>query len=136
VPPLNSGVSYHMKRAAIVMSIIGVASGFAFALGAWVFGVSDDLLATIVVPTIFGGILVMTHWLTLRRFKSSSPRRAGLLVSNIALMAIMTLGVLSIAANPYYVEYPFARMIYIAVLAVLFMGPLVSNVFHLASRRW
>jgi hypothetical protein len=121
-----------MKRIATGFSILGIASGVAFVLGPWIFGVRDLAAASYVLPAAFGALLIIAHWLTLRWFRSSSPKRAGLLTLNITLLVIAALGFQYVLANPAGSDRSLAR---VALLAVLFLAPLVSNVLYLAIRR-
>lgn len=121
-----------MKWLAIVLSVIGIASGVVVAVGPWLLGVRSIATASLVLPAALGLILMLTHWLTLRRILSSSPRRAGLVILNLLLFAIVATGFLYLPANPAQGDRPMARMV---LLALLFMAPLASNVVHLAVLR-
>jgi len=115
-----------MKRVALVFAIIGVASGVLVVLGPWLLGHGNSNFSFLVA---LGVLIIATHWCTIRRIKAESGARFGMLLPNFMILAILLLGFLYLPPNPAS-ETRFT--LGTALLASVFLLPLVSNLFYLS----
>ncbi len=118
-----------MKLLALSLAVLGIVTGIFFALGPWIFGTPTGAASTFVAPSVVGAALCAVHWLTLKRIRSGSGKRVGLLTWNALVLAFMALGI--VVAHQYGIGGRYADMIF--VLFILFyLVPLTSNVIFLA----
>jgi len=119
-----------MKRAAFIFAIVGIASGVLLVIAPFYFGTPTGSVASFIMPGVFGGLLIATHRLNLKRLRDpySSYPRARLLIFNGLLLAFFALAFIVLYQRG---ESFRQRPIFAAMFLLLGPLPLFVNALNL-----
>ena len=119
-----------MRLISLSLAVLGLATGLFFALGPWIFGTPMNATLSFIGPFVLGAVLCVVHWLSLRRIRSGSGKRMGLLAGNSLLLAFMVLG--GFLIHLFGIG---GRYVVSVLYVLLYLLPLTSNVIFLVAAR-
>jgi hypothetical protein len=123
-----------MRSVVTILSVVGIVSGFAFALGPWILGVPGPSPAFWLMPALVGLAVAVVHWFNLKRVRRRSPHTAvaGALAANLALLLFFSIGALWLyGRNSTFPMFPLVAVVYSLSLLV----PFVANAVYVVVGR-